>query len=157
MLRNWGTFSRIYLAVLYQSNMVHLPLKRSLFHSTEAGVTVVGYWSKVDLVALYFILAHYNIFLQKRHIKTRDAFQSYKNEETSVENLMCWNITDSFGGGHISSVKGMSPGSTTLSLSHALAWYTSLADLSFSPFSPLWSYSVLNVRPIFMHLMTFCS
>ena len=29
---------------------------------TEAGVTLVGDWSKVDLVALYFIPAHYNIF-----------------------------------------------------------------------------------------------
>ena len=57
---------------------------------------------------------------------------------------MCWNISDSLiGGGQIGSIKGMSSGSTTLSLSHAPPQFTLLADFSFSLFSPLWSYSVL--------------
>ena len=68
------------------------------------------------------------------------------------------NINDSLiGGGQIGSIKGMSSGSATLSLSYAPARFTSFADFSFSFFSSLWSYSVLNVHPIFMHLITFWS
>ena len=159
LLQNWGTFFRIYLAVLHRSNIMCSYLWNVFISlDTEAGVTLVGDWSKVDLVALYFIPSHYNIFLQQRHLYAHAAFRSYESEETSVENCICWNINDSLiGGGQIGSIKGMSSGSTTLYLSHAPARFTSFADFSFSFFSPLWSYSVLNVHPIFMHLITFWS
>ena len=91
LLQNWGTFFRIYLAVLHRSNIMCSYLWNVFISlDTEAGVTLVGDWSKVDLVALYFIPAHYNIFLQQRHLYAHAAYRSYESEETSVENSICW-------------------------------------------------------------------